>query len=130
MHYMACGISSDNILAQVDYNTTTTTTVLRPLYRSTCIRWYLQLRAAGFCWCKVLLPHALTDGNQRIQIREKTLEFFLTVLSTLSQYLFGPGRQRLQLPVVKLNVVKSIFQQLNLPIRSPTSPSPTWKLLV
>jgi len=27
-------------------------------------------------------PHALADGNQRIQIREKTLEFSSTVLST------------------------------------------------
>ena len=30
--------------------------------------------------------HALTDGNQEIRIREKTLEFSSTVLSTLSQY--------------------------------------------
>ena len=32
----------------------TTTTVLRPLYRSTCISRHLQLRTGGFCWCKVL----------------------------------------------------------------------------
>ena len=31
--------------------------------------------------------HALADGNQRIRIREKTLEFSSTVLSTLSPYL-------------------------------------------
>ena len=29
-------------------------TVLRPLYRSTCISRHLQLRTGGFCWCKVL----------------------------------------------------------------------------
>jgi len=29
-------------------------------------------------------PHALADGSQRIWIREKTLEFSSTVLSTLS----------------------------------------------
>ena len=32
-------------------------------------------------------PHALADGNQRIQTREKTLEFSSPVLSTLSSYL-------------------------------------------
>ena len=32
-------------------------------------------------------PHALADGNQHIQIREKTLEFSTTVSSTLSLYL-------------------------------------------
>ena len=35
---------------------TTTTTVLRPLYRSTCVTWHHLLRTGGFCWCKVLLP--------------------------------------------------------------------------
>jgi len=32
-----------------------TTTVVWPLYRSTCVRRHLQLRTGGFCWCKVLL---------------------------------------------------------------------------
>ena len=68
-------------------NITTTATILRPLYRSTCISWHLQLRTGGFCWCKVLCLHALGNGNQRIWIRDKTLEFFSTVLSTLSPYL-------------------------------------------
>jgi len=40
---------------------TTTTTVLRPLYRSTCVSRHLQLRTGGSCWCKVLCPHALAD---------------------------------------------------------------------
>jgi len=35
---------------------------------------------------KFYCPHALADGNQRIRIREKTLEFSSTVLSTLSPY--------------------------------------------
>jgi len=35
--------------------TATTTTVLRPLYRSTCISHYLQLRTGRFCWRKILL---------------------------------------------------------------------------
>jgi len=30
--------------------TATTTTILGPLYRSTCVRSYPQLRTAGFCW--------------------------------------------------------------------------------
>jgi len=44
---------------------------------------HLQLRIGGLCWCQVLLP--ICDGNLRIRIREKTLEFS-TVLSTLSPY--------------------------------------------
>ena len=36
--------------------TITTTTVLQPLYRSTCVSQHLQLRTGGFCCCKVLLP--------------------------------------------------------------------------
>ena len=39
-----------------DSNTATTSTILRPLYRSTCISRHLQLRTGGYCWCKVLLP--------------------------------------------------------------------------
>jgi len=35
---------------------TTTTTVLRLLYRKTCIRRHPQLRTGGFRWSKVLLP--------------------------------------------------------------------------
>jgi len=31
------------------------TTILQPLYRTTCISLHLQLRTAGFCWSKVLL---------------------------------------------------------------------------
>jgi len=42
---------------------TATAIVLRPLYRSTCFNWHIQLRTGGFCWCKVLLPAALADGN-------------------------------------------------------------------
>jgi len=37
-------------------NYTTTITILRPLYSSTCVSQHLQLRTGGFCRCKVLLP--------------------------------------------------------------------------
>ena len=37
-----------------------------------------------FVGAKFYCPHALADGNQRIGITEKTLEFSSTVLSTLS----------------------------------------------
>ena len=53
---------------------------------STCVSRHLRLRTGGFCWCKVSL-HALADGNQRIRISEKTLEFSSTVLSTSSPYI-------------------------------------------
>jgi len=62
----------------------TTTTVLRPLHRSTCMSWHLQLRTGGFFDAQFYCPHALADGNQRIQIREKTLEFSSTVIYTVS----------------------------------------------
>ena len=47
--------TEDNIIS---WDTTaTTSTVLRPVYRSTCVsRMHLQLRTGVFCWCKVLLP--------------------------------------------------------------------------
>jgi len=37
-----------------------------------------------FVGAKFYCPHALVDGTQYIQIREKMLEFSSTVLSTLS----------------------------------------------
>jgi len=66
--------------------TTTTTAVLRPLYRTTCISRHPQLRTGGFCWSKVLLPHALADGSEHIRIRENTLEFSSVVLPVPSPY--------------------------------------------
>jgi len=48
---------------------------------------HLQLRTGDFVGAKLYCPHALADGNQRIQIREKMLEFSSTVLSTMSSYL-------------------------------------------
>jgi len=39
-----------------------------------------------FVGAKFYCPHALVGGNQRIWIREKTLEFSSTVSPTLSLY--------------------------------------------
>ena len=39
-----------------------------------------------FVGAKFYCPHSLAGGNQRTRIREKTLEFSSTVLSTLSAY--------------------------------------------
>ena len=36
---------------------TTTTTVLWPLYKSTCVSWHLLLRTVGFCWCRVFIAY-------------------------------------------------------------------------
>ena len=44
-------------------------------------------KTGGFSWSKFYFPYALADGSQCIRIREKTLEFSWTVLSTLSVYL-------------------------------------------
>ena len=46
----------------------------------------VQLRTGGFVGAKFYCLHALADGNQRIRIREKTLEFSSAVLSTRSHY--------------------------------------------
>ena len=63
---------------------TTTTTVLQPSYRSTCISRHLQLQ--DFVGAKFYWPHALAEGKQCIRIGERMLEFSSTVLSTLSPY--------------------------------------------
>jgi len=42
-----------------------------------------------FVGAKFYCPHALADGKQRIQTREKKLEFSSTVLSTLPLYRKG-----------------------------------------
>jgi len=68
------------------------TTILQPLYRSTCIswntppvkNWRILLEQKFYCL------HALANGNQCIRIREKTLEFSSTVLSIQSLYLMSP----------------------------------------
>jgi len=44
-----------------------------------------RLELEDFAGAKFYCPHALADGNQRIRVTEKTLEFSSTVLSTLSQ---------------------------------------------
>jgi len=56
--------------------------VPRRLYRSTCVSWHLQLRTEED------IVGAKFDGNQRIRIREKTLEFSSTVLSALFPCLY------------------------------------------
>jgi len=65
-------------------NPTQPATTLRLLYRSICVSRHLQLRAEGFCWCKVLLPAC--PCWQKPTIKVKMLEFSSTVLSTLYPY--------------------------------------------
>ena len=72
-------------LCELVTKTKKTTAVLRPLYRSTCISWHLQLRTGKILLVQFYCPHALADGNQCIWIREKTLEFSATLLSALSR---------------------------------------------
>jgi len=62
------------------HKSTTTTAILWPLYRSICISWHLQLRTAGFCWCKVC-RYALADGNQ------DTGALFNSVIYTTTVYI-------------------------------------------
>ena len=55
-----------------------TATILRQLYRTTCVSRHPQSRTGGFCWSKVLLPACpyirITENWQ------KMLEFSSTVL--------------------------------------------------
>jgi len=63
------------------YKYTTTTTLFYGQYTGQpALELDDSVRAKFYC------PHALADGNQRIRITEKTLEFSSTVLSTLSPY--------------------------------------------
>ena len=60
----------------------TATTVLWPVYRSTCVSWHLQLRTGGFCSCKVFLPTCRCwwqPVQASLLVREETLEFSSTV---------------------------------------------------
>ena len=49
-------ISQVNTSWTPSVNNNTTTTILWPSYRSTCVSWHLELRTRGFCWYKILLP--------------------------------------------------------------------------
>jgi len=67
--------------------TTTTTTIFTAKIQVNLFCQHLQLRTEDdFVGAKYYCLHALADGNQRIWIREKRLEFSSTVLSTLSLY--------------------------------------------
>jgi len=61
-------------------STVTTNTVLWPLCSQPALADTFNLRTGGFRWCKVLLPHALADNNQRIPVREKTLHHAIVVV--------------------------------------------------
>ena len=78
------------------YTTTTITTVLWPLYRSTCIRAdsTFSEELEDFVRAKFYCLHAFADGHQCIRIREKMLEFSSTVLSTLYPYLHRESKKQ------------------------------------
>jgi len=64
------------------------TTVLRPLYRSTCVSRYLLLRTRGFCWCKVLPPTSLLTATSAFGLGRRCWsspqQCYLHCLHTLS----------------------------------------------
>jgi len=64
------------------------TTVLRPLYRSTCVSRYLLLRTRGFCWCKVLTPTSLLTATSAFGLGRRCWsspqQCYLHCLHTLS----------------------------------------------
>jgi len=43
--------------------TATTAAILHPLYRTTCVSWYTQLRTGGFFGAKFYCLHALAARN-------------------------------------------------------------------
>jgi len=44
---------------------TTTTTILQPLYRTSCVSQHLQLRTAGFCWSKGSVADCRTSRGRK-----------------------------------------------------------------
>jgi len=60
--------------------------VLSHLNLSVATCKYITQCMSDFVGAKLCCPPALADSNQHIWIREKTLEFSSTVLSTLSLY--------------------------------------------
>ena len=58
---------------QTEHGITIITTVLWPLYTSTCVSQHLQLRTSAFCWC-----------NSSIQIRKKMAVVLNRIIYTIS----------------------------------------------
>ena len=83
MEIVSRALVSDSVIT----STATTSTVLWPLDRTTCISRHPQLRTAGSDGAKFNCLHALADGNYRIRIRENTQKFSAMVLTAPSLYL-------------------------------------------
>ena len=75
-----------------------------------------------FAGAKFYCPHALADGNQRIRIREKMLEFSSTVLSTLSPNMqFQQFRVKVENNILISPVfIQPTFEGINRTIASTT----------
>ena len=81
---------------------TITTTVLRPIYRTTCVSQHLQLRTGGFCLCKVLLPTCLCWRQLAHSDLGEDAEFSLMVLPALA--LYHRCSKNFQLKIIKTRI--------------------------
>jgi len=75
------------------------TTVLRPLYRSTCVSRHLQLRTeSDFIGAKFYCPYALADVTLELRVNKRRYSvhfaFDLLPYATLLQLTIVPGGRR------------------------------------
>jgi len=99
------------VKSQLTYNTRSITTinaVLWPLYSQPALAGTSSKELDDFVGAKFYCRHVFADGNQRIRIREKSLEFSTTVSSTLSPY---PIQTR---SINTANFNQQIFRLINL----------------
>ena len=71
-----------------------TTTILRPLHRSTCISRPLQLSTGGFCWCGVFLPTCPCRRQPMHSDQEDTVVIHKSVIYTVSYLHVQRGHQK------------------------------------
>jgi len=99
------------VKSQLTDNTRSITTinaVLWPLYSQPALASTSSKELDDFVGAKFYCPHVFADGNHRIRIREKSLEFTTTVSSTLSPY---PIQTR---SINTANFNQHIFRLINL----------------
>ena len=72
-----------------------TTTILRPLYRSTGVSRHLHLKTGGFCWCRVLQPTCPCWRQPAISDYEDVAVLLNSVIHTVSVPSSNNGKKTL-----------------------------------
>jgi len=94
----------------------TTTSVLRPLHRSTCVSLHLQFRNGGFCWCKVLLSAcpcwwqpAHSDQGENAGFLVHSAIYTVTVPSSLKEHFHNKNSRLLQHVNIRMGTVLELL---------------------